>query len=106
MSLEQIAEAINGRQYRDEVTKEIRADAKASDILILYGASDLEIHDKRKPSSIKIEAEWCPDGFEGSWRITTDVRSVPFDIFKDDELYCRGAMIDLRDAFSSPEIAS
>jgi hypothetical protein len=43
---------------------------------------------------MKVKAEWCPEGFEGSWRITPNVPFAPFDILEDGELYCRGAVVE------------
>jgi hypothetical protein len=37
---EELAAILNGRKYGDEITKEIRAAAKASGLVIIYGASD------------------------------------------------------------------
>lgn len=44
-----------------------------------------------------IRAEWCPDGFDGSWRIGADIPHATFDIHEDDGLYCRGIVIDLKE---------
>jgi hypothetical protein len=41
-----------------------------------------------------VSVEWCPEGFEGSWRITPDCPFAPFDIMEDGQLFCRGAVID------------
>lgn len=43
---------------------------------------------------MEVKAEWCPDGFEGSWRITPNIPFAPFDILEDGELYCRGAVVE------------
>lgn len=51
---------------------------------------------------IAIKAEWSPADLEASWRITADVPFAAFDIMEDDQLYCRGAVIDL-DEVRSPE---
>jgi hypothetical protein len=44
-----------------------------------------------------VKAEWCPDGFPGSWLITTDQPHSTFDIMEDGELYCRGIVIDTKE---------
>lgn len=40
MDIMEIKAALDGRQYRSETTKEIRAAAKAAGVVIIYGASD------------------------------------------------------------------
>lgn len=45
-----------------------------------------------------IEAEWCPDDLDCSWRITTDVQHFTFDIMEDGKLFCRGVVIDFNAA--------
>ena len=40
MKKEELIELLNGREYRDEVTPEIREQAKKSGLVIVYGASD------------------------------------------------------------------
>ena len=46
------------------------------------------------PVAFSVRVEWCPEGFDGSWRITADVPFAPFDVLEDGELYCRGAVVD------------
>lgn len=38
--MEKLIEMINGRQYRDEITEDIRQYAKDNNIVIVFGASD------------------------------------------------------------------
>lgn len=40
MTKEQLAELINGNEYRDEMTKEQEQAAKQNNLLVLFGASD------------------------------------------------------------------
>ncbi len=47
--------------------------------------------------AFSVNAEWCPEGFEGGWRITPSVPFASFDIMEDGGLFCRGAVIDERD---------
>lgn len=52
------------------------------------------------PKSVcEINAEWCPENFEGSWRIWAFSEHVSniystFNIMEDDQLYCQGIVID------------
>lgn len=40
MTKEQLAELLNGNEYRDEMTKEQEQAAKQNNLLVLFGASD------------------------------------------------------------------
>lgn len=40
MTKEQLAEMLNGRQYRSEISREEAATAKDSNLVVVYGASD------------------------------------------------------------------
>lgn len=44
-----------------------------------------------------VTAEWCPQGFEGSWRIKSSLPYASFNVMENDELYCEGIVIDLKD---------
>ena len=46
---------------------------------------------------LTINAEWCPEGFEGSWRIGFDGAHSKFHIMEDGELYCEGIVIDVKE---------
>ena len=51
-------------------------------------------------STVKVnrfEAVWGADDPDCSWLIKTDVPHESFDIMEDDELYCRGVVIDVAD---------
>lgn len=49
---------------------------------------------------LTIKAEWCPEGFDGSWRIGFDGPHSKFHIMEDGELYCEGIVIDVAEAVS------
>jgi hypothetical protein len=51
--------------------------------------------DRSKP--LIIEANWCPDNLDTSWLIKANVDCATFDIFEDDELFCRGVVLDKKD---------
>lgn len=42
-------------------------------------------------------AEWCPDGLDCSWRITTDIPHAEFNIMEDGELFSIGIVVDVKD---------
>lgn len=117
---DELAARLNGRRYRDELTPKDISDAKESGLTIIFGASDDltefrgtmdeeesawdgrkhyikpdgKIRAKSKDGRIEINAEWCPKDLDCSWRITASVPFAPFDILEDDELYCRGCVIE------------
>jgi len=74
--------------------------ALSRDMQIIEGpecADDLKAAGWTPPAPLlTVTAEWCPAGFDGSWRITSDAPFEPFDIMEDGELYCRGCVIDAR----------
>jgi hypothetical protein len=43
------------------------------------------------------ETHWCPSSLDCPWLITTDFPHSTFDIMEEDDLYCRGVVIDIRD---------
>ena len=91
MTKEQLAEMLNGRQYRDETTPEIERLAKENGLCIAFGASDdlLEfrgsVYDEvsawngvkayltpkgnvkgnMKPGRVCVSADWCPKDING-----------------------------------------
>ena len=48
----------------------------------------------------RVFAEWCPKEPECSWLITASIPCSSFEIMEDGELYCRGIVIDLKEAKS------
>ena len=46
---------------------------------------------------LTIEAIWCPDNLDTSWLIKANVDCANFDIFEDDDLFCRGIVLDKKD---------
>ena len=55
----------------------------------------------QKMRGVIIKAEWCPEGFSGSWRMSSPVPHATFDIMEDGELFCRGIVIDEADMFAA-----
>lgn len=141
MTKEEMAAKLTGRQYGREITEQEEAQAKGSELIVIYGYSDdgvelrgsineelgayngttfriaegklipeieeddkeiLEKHGvlglvrKRIASAPAITARWCPD-VEGkpSWDFVTEIPHAVFDVMEDDDLFCRGIVIDL-----------
>lgn len=46
-----------------------------------------------------VRFDWCPEGFNGSWRVTSNVPYSTFDILEDGERYCQGIVISRSEAF-------
>lgn len=63
---------------------------------------DMEVEDVQKVLEAlgldfaKVEVEWSPQEPECSWLIKPNVDFAPFDIFEDEELFCRGAVVEQR----------
>jgi hypothetical protein len=44
-----------------------------------------------------VTAVWAPAGLDASWLIETNLPHASFDILEDDELFCRGLVLDVKD---------
>ena len=123
---EQMAERLNGREYRNELTGLDTDQAKENNLVIVYGASDdLMEFEGAISEEFGTEAyfdkegnqlERCDDdcmhsqrAFEKAnkieadytnegWRYKTEIPHATFDIMEDGELYCRGIVFSLNDA--------
>lgn len=45
----------------------------------------------------RFEAMWSPEELKCSWLIKTDLPHATFDIMEEDDLFCRGIVVDLKD---------
>lgn len=113
MTKEELAAMLDGRQYHNETTREIERIAEENDLLIVFGYSDDlcefrgAIHDefgcydggviKSKDLPKSIEAIWCPRDVECSWVYKTELPHAKFTIYEEDEVYCIGIVIDLKE---------
>jgi hypothetical protein len=72
MTKEQLADLLNGRQYRNEITKDEEAHAKAAGLLVIFGASD-DLVEFRGAVHDEIGAydgatfRLCPEGLLPEW---------------------------------------
>lgn len=121
MIKEELAAMLNGQQYLNELTPEIRKLSSENNLLIIFGRSDdlcefrgaideeFECYDggkidcKRLPELI--EAIWEPYGLDCSWAYETKLPHAKFEIYEDDELYCIGIVIDLKEITKMPRPA-
>ncbi|MXO31784.1 hypothetical protein [Apibacter sp. B2912] len=65
-----------------------------------YDELSATLDQKGLPISLKtlpIKAEWCPEKLDCTWLITTDIPHATFDIYDNEELYCRGIVLKLSD---------
>ena len=109
--LKEFADKLNGRQYLNELTKELEAYAKENGIVVVFGQSDdlLELRGAIDDEfgcydggtfyigCGKVEAVWCPKNTDYSWGYKTDIPHETFDIMEDDEPYCKGIVFYLKD---------
>lgn len=136
MTRDEAAALLNGREYREEMTRSEEATFRDAGLLIAIGQSDdigglfgaisdeisaynggavsickiggklaiAEDFDNARdlirqgwtpPKELaSIKYEWCPAGFDGSWRVSANVPFSPFNITEDGEVYCQGIVID------------
>lgn len=113
VSKEELANLINGSQYREEMTPEMVKLAKNSNLVVLYFASDdLLISDGVVQDEGGFYSKLTKNGFVGEddenfdHGLYIDIEDdgefiakpacsyVPFKIYEDDSLYCIGAVFD------------
>lgn len=129
MNIDEVAELLDGRQYRSEVDLPLRALLQKENILVVYGASDdivcLDgaIYDEWYwPVYLKdgkMITNQCEEGcpyYEKEklagwkidpiwpeenpfWTFETELDHVTFNIWDGETLYCRGIVINLMDTF-------
>lgn len=143
MKKEELAQLLNGRQYREEMTYQEHIQARKNRLLVCFGYTDdfLEFrgiiynrlcfyegeglflyknkdhkiallyesnYDEIKEiledynlsfilPKIPIKIQWFPEELNCSWLITTDIPHATFDIYDDEELYCRGIVLEISD---------
>lgn len=92
----QIAKMIDGRQYRNEVTKEIIELAKNNNIVIVFRASD-DLVEFRGAIYGEVEGEalWCKTFSNCSCTYKTTIPHETFCIWEDNEQYCIGIVFSL-----------
>lgn len=108
MNREELANLLNGRQYRQEITRKEEKIAKDNNLIVIFGASDdlCEIVGALNDEvdcygggasytyfNAPINIEWNKDGY--SWVYETSLPHSTFEIFEDEEKYCRGIVIDM-----------
>lgn len=142
-SAQDLAGLLNGREYRNEITREEIALAKKIGLVVIFGYSDdgvsirgaidddagafdgttfnldakgivkpwdeIDHRDEdecadyfaRKGKGAKVIAKWDHSGY--SWFIESTAQAATFDIMEDDERFCRGIVIDVRDLSEKPK---
>lgn len=107
MTMKEWAKTLDGREYREELTKEEAEQAKkdgvviafgySDDIIELYGAIDKEISAFDGGDFGIVKATWCPRNELGevytSWLIESSLSHEKFHIYEDGELYCIGLVM-------------
>jgi len=152
MTKEELAKALDGCQYREELKEIDLEEVKTSRLVIVHGASDdimqldgrfneecdcyegarflidkdgliyrpeeglagwgdgefnnpdleteWEAYFIRRKYGHKLEAVWDQEGY--SWIYKTKIPHSVFDVLEDDEPYCRGIVIDLKQEWGMP----
>jgi len=125
MTKEELAQRLNGREYRNEVTPLDIKQAKDSGLVIVYGASDdLMEFEGAISEEFGTEAyfdkegnliESCDDECihyrnarkmankidatynNGVWNYTTNIPHAKFQVFEEKKLCCNGIVFDMND---------
>jgi hypothetical protein len=125
--LKEFAEKLNGRQYLNELTKEIETYAKENGIVVVFGQSDdlmelrgaiddeygcfdgrlfsidenANVYGEENGKLIEqrtyLNAIWCPENTNYSWAYEINIPHETFDIMEDDEYYCKGIVFYRKD---------
>lgn len=126
MTAKELATALNGAQYGNEVSRAENQIAKENGLVIVYGYSDDNtefcgsIEDEvgtfdggtvfltkdgivaeGTPGAKSIEAMWCHPGAGASWSFKTDIPHETFNVYEDGELFCIGIVFSLSDLSGS-----
>lgn len=117
MTKENLALMLDGCNY--DISQESIVHAKENDLVIIFGYSDdlcefrgavcdeFDCYDggiincKELPKPIT--AVWCPEGKECSWAYETEMPHATYRMYDDDELYCIGIIIDLKEVTKNEE---
>ena len=122
---EEFASKINNCQYRDELNKQLKNEARENGLIVVYGASDdliefegsiyeeeacgngglfkinskkLTVKETENPEAKNvIKAVWCDHELNTSWSYETKIPHVKFNIMEDDDLYCIGIVFSIYD---------
>ena len=123
MTKEELAELLNGRQYREEITSDEEKIAYENGLIVIFGASDdltifkgiidtevdcyegchfkfnkeliVKVGDKHKGHRRSVEAVWATTMPDCSWMYKTKIPHSDFHIYDEGELYCVGIIIDV-----------
>lgn len=114
MTIYEFASGLNGRRYDSEITTSFEEQrAKELGFVIVYGYSDdnaefrgayeeeIGCYDGGrvfKCGEYYIDAVWCEGEF--TWTYNTNIPHATFDIFDDEEKYCKGIVFELKDMFN------
>ena len=129
LTVKELAERLNGREYGREMNKADEADALKNGLCVVYGASDdlmefcgaihheagawegvniaitenavLEDPENFESFEHKIKAVWGKDG--RSWTYETDIPHETFDIMEGENVYCRGIVFSVKDVCEDPD---
>ena len=114
MTIYEFASGLNGRSYDSEIIQTFEEQrAKELGFAVVYGYSDdnaefrgayeeeIGCYDGGrvfKCGEKYIDAVWCEGEF--TWTYNTNIPHATFDIFDDEEKYCKGIVFELKDMFN------
>lgn len=120
---EEFALKLNGKEYGNEITKELKKEAFENGLVVVFGASDdlIEFEGsisdelgagdndsfKIKLKSLKvknsengkniIKSFWANKELGTSWNYETEIPHSKFNIYEDGDLYCIGIVFSIFD---------
>ncbi|MBQ7756453.1 MAG: hypothetical protein IJ031_03125 [Oscillospiraceae bacterium] len=110
MTIYELAERLDGREYRNEMTPIEEERAKELGFVVVYGYSDDNaefrgaIDDEigcfdggriYENGDKYIDAVWCESEF--TWTYKTNIPHAVFNIYDDEEKYCRGIVFSTKE---------
>jgi len=132
MKIQEFANMLNGRQYREEITKQEEQQAKELGYVVVFGYSDdntefrgaiydevgcydggtayldkngiieacgdeCRHYQKAIENAFEIEAIFCNGKHGFDWEYETEIPHATFEIYDEDEKYCRGIVFDIKE---------
>ena len=110
MTIYEFASGLNGREHGNEMTSFEEQRAKELGFVVVFGYSDdnaefrgaydeeIGCYDGGRVfewGEYYIDAVWCEGEF--TWTYNTNIPHATFDIFDDEEKYCKGIVFELKD---------
>lgn len=123
MTAKELAQKLNGREYRQEITTNEEKAAKASNLVVVFGYSDDNtefrgaiddevgcydggtfyvsrsgfVYQDAGSDRARIDALWCESEVKAAWSYKTNIPHETFNIYEAGELFCVGIVFSVED---------